>query len=64
VTVVAAADHGGPGPDHYELLGVARDASREEIARARRRRARAEHPDRRPGQAGGEAPRPGSPPPL
>ena len=52
---MAAADQGGPGQDHYRLLGVARDASREEIARAWRRRARAEHPDRRPGQAGDEA---------
>ncbi len=52
---MAATDHGGPGPDHYRLLGVARDASREEIARAWRRRARAEHPDRRTGQASDEA---------
>ena len=50
---MAAADHGGP--DLYQLLGVARDASREEIALAWRRRARAEHPDRRPGEAGDEA---------
>ena len=42
---MAAADQGGPGPDHYQLLGVARGASREEIAQAWRRRARAEHPD-------------------
>jgi curved DNA-binding protein CbpA len=53
--VMAAADHGGPGPDHYRLLGVPREASREEIARAWRRRARAEHPDSRPGQAGDAA---------
>ena len=46
---MTAADHGGPGPDLYQLLGVARGASREEIAQAWRRRARAEHPDRRPG---------------
>ena len=52
---MAAADEGGPGPDHYQLLGVARGASREEIAQAWRRRARAEHPDRRPGQAGDAA---------
>ena len=45
---MAAADHGGPGPDLYQLLGVARGASREEIALAWRRRARAEHPDARP----------------
>ena len=48
---MAAADHGGPGPDLYQLLGVARGASREEIALAWRRRARAEHPDARPGDA-------------
>jgi curved DNA-binding protein CbpA len=54
---MAAADHGRPGPDHYRLLGVARVAWQEEIARAWRRRARAEHPDSRPGQAGDEAAR-------
>ena len=48
---MAAADHGGPGPDLYQLLGVPREASREEIAQAWRRRARAEHPDSRPGDA-------------
>src|SRR5512142_1410674 len=48
---MAAADHGGPVPDLYQLLGVPRDASREEIALAWRRRARAEHPDARPGDA-------------
>jgi curved DNA-binding protein CbpA len=52
---MAAADDGRPGPDHYRLLGVAHGASREEIARAWRRRARAEHPDSQPGQAGDEA---------
>jgi molecular chaperone DnaJ len=51
---MAAADHGGPGPDLYQLLGVTRDASREEIAQAWRRRARDEHPDARP--AGAAAP--------
>src|ERR1700753_2471105 len=35
--------------DFYEVLGVARDASRDEIALAWRRRARAEHPDARTG---------------
>ena len=45
---MAAVDHGGPAPDLYELLGVPRRASREEIAQAWRRRARAEHPDSRP----------------
>src|SRR5690349_13071654 len=49
---MAAAGHRGPDPDHYQLLGVARGASREEIAQAWRRRAQIEHPDRRPGQAG------------
>jgi curved DNA-binding protein CbpA len=48
---MAVADHGGPVPDLYQLLGVPRDASREEIALAWRRRARAEHPDARPGDA-------------
>jgi len=51
VTVVAAADPGGLGPDLYQLLGVSREASRDDIARAWRRRARAEHPDSRPGDA-------------
>jgi curved DNA-binding protein CbpA len=51
---MTAADQGGPGPDHYQLLGVARGASREEIAQAWRRRARAEHPDSRPGNGGDE----------
>jgi curved DNA-binding protein CbpA len=51
VMVMAAAGPGGPGPDLYQLLGVSRDASREEIAQAWRRRARAEHPDSRPGDA-------------
>jgi curved DNA-binding protein CbpA len=51
VTVVTAGDHGGPVPDLYQLLGVPRGASREEIAQAWRRRARAEHPDSRPADA-------------
>ena len=42
-------------PDHYQLLGVARAASREEITQAWRRRARAEHPDHRPPGAGDAA---------
>jgi curved DNA-binding protein CbpA len=49
VTVMAAADYGGPDLDLYRVLGVARGASREEIALAWRRRARAEHPDSHPG---------------
>ena len=52
---MAAADQGGPEPDHYQLLGVDRGASREELTQAWRRRALAEHPDRRPGQSGDEA---------
>jgi curved DNA-binding protein CbpA len=51
VTVMAAADHAGPDGDLYQLLGVPREASREEIAQAWRRRARAEHPDARPADA-------------
>jgi curved DNA-binding protein CbpA len=51
VTVMAAVDPGGPGPDLYQLLGIPREASREDIAQAWRRRARAEHPDARPGDA-------------
>jgi curved DNA-binding protein CbpA len=49
---MAAAAHGGPGPDLYQLLDVPRDASREEIAQAWRRRARDEHPDTRPADDG------------
>ena len=48
---MAAADYGVPVPDLYQLLGVPREASREEIALAWRRRARAEHPDARPADA-------------
>jgi curved DNA-binding protein CbpA len=48
---MAARDRGGPGPDPYRLLGVPREASREAIAQAWRRLARAEHPDSRPGDA-------------
>lgn len=40
---------GIPPPDLYQLLGVDPAASGEEIARAWRQRARAEHPDARPG---------------
>jgi len=52
VTVMAAAGPREPAGDLYQLLGVARDASREEIALAWRRRARDEHPDARRGDAG------------
>jgi curved DNA-binding protein CbpA len=48
---MAAADHGGPGLDLYQLLGVPREASREEITQAWRRRARDQHPDSRPSDA-------------
>ena len=48
---VSAADPGGPGLDLYQLLGVPRAASPEDIAQAWRRRARAEHPDSGPGDA-------------
>src|SRR5689334_19222390 len=48
---MAAADRGGPDRDLYQLLGVSRDASREQIVQAWRRRARDEHPDARPADA-------------
>jgi hypothetical protein len=44
-----------PARDLYQLLGVARDASREEIALAWRSRARDEHPDARHGDDGAPA---------
>lgn len=34
------------GPDHYETLGVGRDASPEEVRRAFRKKAKATHPDK------------------
>jgi curved DNA-binding protein CbpA len=47
--VMAAAEQDGtPAPNLYQLLGVPRGASGGEITRAWRRRAAAEHPDRRP----------------
>jgi curved DNA-binding protein CbpA len=51
VSVMAAADHAGPPGDLYQLLGVPREASHQEIALAWRHRARDEHPDARPGDA-------------
>jgi curved DNA-binding protein CbpA len=55
VTVMAADGPREPARDLYQLLGVARDASREEIAHAWRRRARDEHPDARHGDDGAPA---------
>jgi curved DNA-binding protein CbpA len=55
VTVMAADGSREPARDLYQLLGVARDASREEIALAWRRRARDEHPDARHGDDGAPA---------
>ena len=40
--------------DYYETLGVAKDASQEEIRRAFRKAAAKHHPDRNPGDAGAE----------
>jgi curved DNA-binding protein CbpA len=45
----------GPRTDLYAVLGVNRDASREEIAQAWRQRVKAEHPDFRPGDVAAPA---------
>ena len=55
MTVTDAAGPREPARDLYQLLGVARDASRQEIALAWRRRAREEHPDARHGDDGAPA---------
>ena len=52
---MAKRGNGQPEPDPYQLLGVARQATPTEITQAWRRRARAEHPDARPRDAGAPA---------
>lgn len=55
MTVADADASREPARDLYQLLGVARDASQQEIALAWRRRARDEHPDARCGDDGAPA---------
>jgi curved DNA-binding protein CbpA len=55
MVMAAAEQDGGRVPDLYQLLGVPRGASGGEITRAWRRRALAEHPDRRPRDAAAPA---------
>jgi curved DNA-binding protein CbpA len=55
MVMAAAEQEGGPVPDLYKLLGVPQEASGGEITRAWRRRAAAEHPDRRPRDAAAPA---------
>jgi hypothetical protein len=55
MVMAAAEQEGGRVPDLYERLEVDRGASGGEITRAWRRRAAAEHPDRRPRDAAAAA---------
>ncbi len=55
MVMAAAEQDGGPVPDLYQLLGVPPGASGGEITQAWRRRALAEHPDRRPRDAAAPA---------
>jgi len=55
MVMAAAEQEGGRGTDLYQLLGVPPGASGGEITRAWRRRAAAEHPDRRPRDAAAPA---------
>jgi hypothetical protein len=55
MVMAAAEQEGSPVPDLYQLLGVPQGASGGEITRAWRRRAAAEHPDRRPRDAAAPA---------
>jgi curved DNA-binding protein CbpA len=55
MVMAAAEQEGTPAPELYQLLEVPRGASGGEITRAWRRRAAAEHPDRRPRDAAAPA---------